>query len=63
MPQRLQAILALLNYERVTELEHRCKLIDALMQFAALQDDESLGSSCRQEMAKLRTAAEWQRLT
>ncbi|RAT10778.1 MULTISPECIES: hypothetical protein [Lonsdalea] len=62
MPQRLQAIFALENHERVTELEHRRKLIDARMQFAALLDDDSFGSSCRQEMAKLLTAAEWQRL-
>ncbi|MFP1916008.1 hypothetical protein ACLEEZ_10705 [Lonsdalea quercina] len=62
MPQRSQAILALAYDKRVIGLALLRKLTNALMQFAAQQDDESLGSSCRQEMAKLCTAAEWQRL-
>jgi hypothetical protein len=62
MSSRLSEVLELLRYEQVVELHIRSNLIHAVLDFAELQQDEELESQCRQEIAKLRTAAAWQKL-
>ncbi|MFN1149547.1 hypothetical protein [Serratia liquefaciens] len=62
MSSRLREVLVLLGYEQVTELNIRSNLIHAILEFAEMQQDEEMKSQCRQEIAKLRTAAAWQNL-
>jgi hypothetical protein len=62
MTTRLSEALALLGYEKVDELMFKSNLVHAILNFAEWQQDDDLESLCRQEIAKLRTAAAWQNL-
>ena len=62
MTTRLQETLALLGYEKVEQLTIKSNLVHAILNFAEWQQDEELESLCRQEIAKIRTAAAWQNL-
>nr|ULG12107.1 hypothetical protein D1p1_00075 [Serratia entomophila]ULG12379.1 hypothetical protein M3p_00083 [Serratia entomophila]ULG16031.1 hypothetical protein 591p_00181 [Serratia proteamaculans]ULG18415.1 hypothetical protein Man4p_00098 [Serratia proteamaculans]ULG19609.1 hypothetical protein S-prot-1p1_00024 [Serratia proteamaculans] len=62
MSSRLSEVLELLRYEQVAELHIRSNLIHAILNFAELQQNDEMASQCRQEIAKLRTAAAWQSL-
>ena len=62
MTTRLQETLILLGYEKVEQLTIKSNLVHAILNFAEWQRDEELESLCRQEIAKIRTAAAWQNL-
>ncbi len=62
MTTRLQETLILLGYEKVEQLTIKSNLVHAILNFAEWQQDEELESLCRQEIAKIRTAAAWQNL-
>lgn len=62
MTTRLQETLGLLGYEKVEQLTIKSNLVHAILNFAEWQQDEELESLCRQEIAKIRTAAAWQNL-
>lgn len=62
MTTRLQETLGLLGYEKVEQLTIKNNLVHAILNFAEWQQDEELESLCRQEIAKIRTAAAWQNL-
>jgi len=62
MTIRLQEALVLLGYEKVDQLTIKSNLVHAILNFAEWPQDEELASLCRQEIAKIRTAAAWQNL-
>ncbi|MBB1584699.1 hypothetical protein [Serratia sp. OS31] len=62
MTTRLQEAFALLGYDNIDELTIKSNLVHAILNFAEWQQDEDLASLCRQEIAKIRTAAAWQNL-
>ncbi|MCS4320733.1 hypothetical protein M2407_005107 [Serratia sp. BIGb0234] len=62
MTTRLQESLVLLGYEKVDQLTIKSNLVHAVLNFAEWQQDEELESLCRQEIAKIKTAAAWQNL-
>lgn len=62
MTTRLQETLGLLGYEKVDQLTIKSNLVHAILNFAEWQQDEEFESLCRQEIAKIRTAAAWQNL-
>lgn len=62
MTSRLLEVLELLGYEKIDGLEHRSNLIQAILNFAELQQDDTLASECRQKIANIRTTIAWRSL-
>lgn len=56
MENRLAEVLTLIRYTPEQALHHRSNLINAILLFAELNDDDELAQACYQELGNLQAS-------